>query len=85
VTITGVGVTPLPVAPGGTDSGFGIRMKMSISSRGVSVPFNMDILSFGVGRDEISLLVAGVAESFPHQTEQRLSSLLVNRALANPH
>jgi hypothetical protein len=85
VRITHVGVTALAVPAGGANGSFGIRMKLSITTLGLSVPMTADIIGVGVGRDELSLLTTAVAEGFPGGTERRLTSLLVSRALAKPH
>jgi hypothetical protein len=84
-SITHVRVARLPVAATGADGGYGLRVVMFISALFVSVPVTLDVSEFAVGRDEISLVTGAVAESFPRQTERQLSSLLVSRALAQPH
>jgi hypothetical protein len=85
VRITHVRVTALAVPAPGANGSFGIRMKLSITTLGLSVPMTADIIGVGVGRDELSLATTGIAEGFPGRTERRLTSLLVSRALAKPH
>ncbi|HWF26746.1 MAG TPA: hypothetical protein VG275_14915 [Solirubrobacteraceae bacterium] len=85
VRITHARVTALGVPAPGANGSFGIRMKLSITTLGLSVPMTADIIGVGVGRDELTLLTTAIAEGFPAQTERRLTSLLVSRARANPH
>jgi hypothetical protein len=68
-----------PPAPGTTGS-FGWRITAAITERGVTIPFYMEILGFVDGPAEVTLLTSGVPEPFPTATEQRLFSLLVERA-----
>ena len=84
--LTGIRVARLAVNTAGADGSFGIRARVVISEpsrRGP--PEKLDIFGFAVGRDEIIFYAGQVAGSFPRQIEQRLSSLLVDRALLNPH
>jgi hypothetical protein len=86
VRYTRVRVKPLRLNAAGTDGGFGIRVRMVVyfGSRGEKE--TSDIIGFAVGRDEIGLFASREGGgSFPRRTERRLSTVLVNRALANPH
>jgi hypothetical protein len=85
ITVSGVQLTSLTPPATGAHQSFGLRMAMTFSALGRSVPFTMDILGFGVGRDEVSLSTFSVEQPFPARTEQQLSKLLVARALAHPH
>jgi hypothetical protein len=84
VTVNNVQVAALPTAQGANGS-FGLRTTMSMSALGINIPVVLDILGYGVGRDELALMAFAIGRPFPQQTEQRLSSLLVSRAVAHPH
>jgi hypothetical protein len=71
-----------PPAPG-TAGSFGWHISTTITLRGVRIPFYMDILGFVYGPAEVTLLDFAVPEPFPAATEQRLFSLLVERAKAH--
>jgi hypothetical protein len=85
VTLTNVRVTPLRVAVSGATGSFGLRVHAAVSALSISIPLNIDMIGIAVGRDEISLLAEGTERRFPRKTEQRLTQLLVSRALALPH
>jgi hypothetical protein len=85
ITIGNVQATPLPITATGADSSFGLRISMSMSALGRDQPVTMDLLGFGVGHDELSLLTFVLDQPFPIPTEQQLSFLLISRALAQPH
>jgi hypothetical protein len=83
----GVTISPVSIAHGsppapGTSGSFGWRLSASISTRGLRIPFYMDILGFVHGATETSLYSSGIPEPFPAATEERLFSLLVKRAKA---
>lgn len=84
VIVNNVRVAPLPPAPGANGS-FGWRTTMSTSALGVNIPVVLDILGYGVGKDELALTAFAIGRPFPQPTEQQLSSLLISRALAHPH
>jgi hypothetical protein len=85
VTISGVAVVPVQVSAQGSNQSFGLRMTMTMSANGINVPVVMDLFGFGVGHDELSLMLFTVAQPPFAPREQQLSSLLVSRALARPH
>jgi hypothetical protein len=58
---------------------------MSMTAAGLTVPVSIDVLGYAVGRDELALTTFVVGRTFSTQTEQELSSLLISRALTNPH
>lgn len=84
-TLTNVRVTPLRVAAAGASGSFGLRVHAAVSALSISIPFSIDMIGIAVGRDEISLTTEGTDRKFPRKTEQRLTQLLVSRALALPH
>jgi hypothetical protein len=75
-----------PPAPGATGS-FGWRISATISTtintHSIAIPFYFDILGFVDGQAEVSLMSSGVVEPFPAATEERLFSLLLERAKAH--
>ena len=71
-----------PSAPGTTGS-FAWRISVTITLRGIRLPIYMDILGFVYGPAEVSLFTASLPEPFPAATEQRLFSLLADRAKAH--
>lgn len=68
-----------PPAPGASGS-FGWRITVTITVHGIRIPFYLDILGFGYGRAEVSLLSSGVLHPFPAAIQQRLFMLLLTRA-----
>jgi hypothetical protein len=86
VRYTRVRVKPLRLNAAGTDGGFGIRVRMVVYFGSRGEKDTSDIIGFAVGSDEIGLFASREGGgTFPRRTEWRLSSALVNRALANPH
>lgn len=85
VTISSVQVTSLSVPVPRSDSGFGIRTTMVMAALGINVPVVLDILGYSVGRDELSLMALAIGHPSSAPAEQRLSSILVSRALEHPH
>jgi hypothetical protein len=71
-----------PPAPGMTGS-FGLRFTATITLHGIQVPFYVDILGFADGPAEVSLDTFGIPRPFPGTVEERLFSLLVERARAH--
>jgi hypothetical protein len=68
-----------PPAPG-TDGGFGLRFVVTVTLRGIKIPFYIDILGFVDGSAEVSLLSTGLPEPLPATAEEQLFTLLVERA-----
>lgn len=69
-----------PPAPGTTGS-FGWRITATLTLNGsLGLPVYLDILGFVDGPAEVALVTSGLSEPFPTATEQRLFSLLVERA-----
>jgi hypothetical protein len=85
VKITDVGVTRLSVTVPGADSAYGIRIKMVMSIETTHIPVQMDQVGFGVGRDLLNFFTMSLVEPLPASMENRLESLIVRRALAEPH
>jgi hypothetical protein len=71
-----------PPAPGMTGS-YGLRFTATIALRGIRVPFYVDILGFSDGPAGVSLSSFGLPRPFPAALEERLFSLLVQRAKAH--
>jgi hypothetical protein len=85
ITVKHVSVTSPPVTAPGADGAVDIRIKLEMVIKTYSVPMQMDLVGIAVGRDELSLLTMGLVEPISDSAEQQLESLLVKRALANPH
>ena len=68
-----------PPAPG-ADGSFGVRFIETLTLHNLRIPFYVDILGFIKGRAEVSLLTFGVPRQFPAALEERLFSLLLERA-----
>lgn len=84
LTVSNVRVASLPTAPGANRS-LGLRTTLDLGAMGRSVPMVLDILGYGVGKDELTLTAFALDRPFPRQTERQLSSLLISRALSRPH
>jgi len=85
VTFKNVRVTPLRVDISGANGTFGLRVRATISALSIGIPIDIDLIGAAVGRDEISLTTAGIDRGVPRKTDQRLTQLMVSRALALPH
>ncbi len=70
-----------PPAPG-TTGGFGWRVTASLTTHRIRIPFYMDILGFVYGPARVTLFSSGALRPFPAAAEQRLFSLLLQRAKA---
>lgn len=82
---SGAQITSLSVPMAQADTSVGLRMTAMLNVESVSLPIYVDIYGFGVGRTEVTLTTFGAAQPVPVATEQRLSALLVSRAIAQPH
>jgi hypothetical protein len=71
-----------PPAPGSAGS-FGLRFTEIFTLHRLRIPFYVDILGFVKGPAEVSLFTFGVPRQFPAALEERLFSLLVERANAH--
>ena len=71
-----------PPAPG-ADGSFGLRFIETLTLHRLRIPFYVDILGFVKGRAEVSLFTFGVPRQFPAALEERLFSLLLERAKAH--
>jgi hypothetical protein len=83
----GFTVGPISIESGtppalGTAGGFGWRVYTTIVGHGIAIPFYMDILGFVNGPAEVALVTYGLPRPFPAAVEQRLFSLLAERAKA---
>jgi hypothetical protein len=74
-------VSGTPPAPGATGS-FGWRIAVKFSVHGIQIPLYFDILGLVYGSAQVSLFSTGLAAPFPAATQQRLFSLLLERAKA---
>ncbi len=71
-----------PPAPG-VDGSFGLRFTDTLTLRGLRIPLYVDMLGFVDGPAEVSLFTFGVPRQFPAALEERLFSLLLERAKAD--
>jgi hypothetical protein len=84
VTIAPVSVAAgAPPAPG-TGGSFGWRFSSGLGIRGVEIPFTLDILGFVYGPAEVTLESFDLPRPLPASTEERLYTLLVQRATRHP-
>ena len=90
VTITGsdARAQTLPTAPA-TAAGvlpvLGMRASLTWTVRGVGIPVYFDLFLVGVGHDELLLDSFALEQPYSSAAEKQLVSLLVARALAQPH
>jgi hypothetical protein len=70
-----------PPAPG-TAGGFGWRVTATLIARRLKLPFYMDVLGFIYGPTRVTLFSSGALRPFPAEAQQRLFSLLLDRAKA---
>lgn len=80
-----VTVAPVSVAAGsppapGTSGSFGWRFSSGLEIRGIEIPFTLDILGFIDGPAEVTLESFDLPRPLPASTEERLFTLLVQRA-----
>ncbi len=68
-----------PPAPG-TSGGYGWRITATLAAGRIDVPLYMDILGFVDGPADVTLISTGFPVPFPASEEERLFSLLVERA-----
>lgn len=68
-----------PPAPG-TSGSFGLRVTAKLDFHSVQIPFYLDYLGFVHGSAAVSLRSIGTPVPFPASEEERLFSLLVERA-----
>jgi hypothetical protein len=71
-----------PPAPGASGS-FGWRITANLITQRVRLPFYMDILGFVNGPTRVTLFSSGALRPFPAEAQQRLFSLLLDRAKAH--
>lgn len=74
-TITSI-PAPLPATP----SSFGYRIATAAALHGRAIALTMDIFGFTYGQADVTMFASGLPEPFSSATEQRLFSLLVQRA-----
>ncbi len=84
-----VTIAPVTVAAGsppapGTSGSFGWRFRSGLGIRGVEIPFTLDILGFIYGPAEVTLESFDLPRPLPASTEERLFTLLVQRATQHP-
>jgi hypothetical protein len=90
VTITGSNpqAQTLPTAPP-TASGvlpvLAMRASLTWTIRGTVLPVYFDLFLVGVGQDEVSLYSIALEQPYSSAAEKQLVSVLVARALAQPH
>lgn len=85
VKVTGVSVKPLAVIVSGAGNAYGIRIKMVMTINGTHLPFQMDLIGLSVGRDLLNFFTGSLVEPLSVSMEHRLESLIVRRALTQPH
>jgi hypothetical protein len=76
---------PLPVKVNGTVPIVSIRVSATFAVHGESAPVSFDLDEVGVGSDELRLLVETLGHTYAAASEKHLVSVLVTRALAEPH
>lgn len=81
-TVAAVDATPLNVKVPGSEASLGWHVTFSMGDKGTPVPVYMDLLAYGVGRDELMLTTYSVMTPFQADVEQKLARLLVSRAAA---
>jgi hypothetical protein len=84
----GTTVSPVSIQSGtppalGTTGSFGWRVTATFTTRGVRIPFYLDVLGFVEGPAQVTLSSSGVLRPFPAAIQQRLFSLLLSRAKAH--
>jgi hypothetical protein len=84
----GVRVSPVSISSGspsapGTAGSFAWRIKTAITSRGVRIPFSVDLAGFVYGPAEVTLSSFGLPEPLPAAMEEHLFALLLERAKAH--
>jgi hypothetical protein len=79
-----VTLTRVQLQATGATGSFGLRFKVTATSAGLRIPFYIDDFGFTLGPVEVGLTTLGVLTRFPAADEQRLFSLLIGRAAANP-
>ena len=83
-SVAGVSIASgTPPAPG-TNGGFGWRITARLRTHGAELPLYMDVLGFVDGPSRVTLFSSGALEPFPAAAEERLFTLLLDRAKARP-
>jgi hypothetical protein len=72
-------VAGTPPAPGAT-GGYGWRVRATFAAGAVQAPFTADILGFIDGAADVSLISTGFPVPFPAAVQERLYTLLLERA-----
>ena len=90
VTITGSNpetqtLSTSPPSASGVFPVLAMRASMTWTIRGIPVPVAFDIFLVAVGHDELSFYSFALGRPYSSAAEERLVSLLVTRALAQPH
>lgn len=81
-TVARVSITQGSPPAAGTTGGFGWRITATIDSRGIRLPYYMDILGFLYGPAEVTLLSTGLPVPLPAAIQERLFAVLLMRATA---
>jgi hypothetical protein len=81
----GARVSPVSTKQGsppaaGTTGGFGLRFTATLTLHSVSIPLYIDILGFVEHSAEVSMFATGIPAPVPARIEERLFSLLLERA-----
>jgi hypothetical protein len=84
----GASISPITIVAGtppalGTSGGFGWRIKLTLTVKGIRIPLYFDILGFVYGPAQVALLSSGFPTPLPAAIQQHLFVLLVERAKAN--
>lgn len=85
VQISDVAVASLRPSADGGDAAFGLRISITMSAFGRSVPVILDVLGYAVGRDELTFNAFALEQPISADLDDRLGSILVSRALDRPH
>jgi hypothetical protein len=90
VTITGSNpraqtLSTAPATASGVLPVLGMRASLTWTIRGIAFPFYFDLFLVGVGHDEVSLYSIALGRPYSSTAEKQLVSVLVARALAQPH
>ena len=83
VTFSEPQVTQLTPQAEGVDGAFGLRLTSSAEAEGQRIPFTFDLLGYGKGRTEVTLLAFGVGTSLQETERDALFATLVERGRDN--
>jgi hypothetical protein len=84
----GASISPVSISSGtppapGTTGSFAWRIEVRFTVHSIQIPLYLDILGFVYGQAQVSLFSTGIATPLPAVIQERLFSLLVQRAKAH--